>query len=65
MYRPHGRGFILGYDGESGATSYLVRYTPGYDSGKIHDKIPLSACNRRNYSNSYFRMIVARSKLRN
>ena len=65
IFRPYGCGFIVGHDGRSRVSSYSVKYTPGYDNGRTHGKIPLSACTRRNYSDSYFGVIAGRSKVRN
>ena len=65
IYRPHGCGFIIGHDCRSGVSSYSVRYTPGYYSERTHGKVPLSACTRRSYSDSYFRVIAERNKVRN
>ena len=65
IYRPYGCGFIVGDDGRSRVSSYSVRYTTGYDNGRTHGKIPLSACTRRSYSDSYFGVNAGRSKVRN
>lgn len=65
IFRPYGCGFIVGHDGRNRVSSYSVKYTPGYDNGRTHGKIPLSACTRRSYSDSYFGVNVGRSKVRN
>lgn len=59
----YGYEFIIGYDNRSETTSYLVRYTPVYDSGIIRAKVNLSACIRRSYSDSYFGVGSAGSKV--
>ena len=64
IYRPHGCGFIVGCDNHSDTTSYSVRYTPAYDSGRIHGKVRLSVCTHPSYSDSYFGVGSTESKIR-
>ena len=65
IYRPYGCGLIVGHDDRSRVSSYSVRYTPGYDNGRTHGKIPLSVCTRRSYSDTYFGVKTGGSKVRN
>ena len=40
--RPHGYGYITACHGVGGAAIYDVKFTPAYDSGRIHKAISLS-----------------------
>ena len=42
QYRPDGYGYITICHGVGGAALYDVKYTPVYDGGRIHRRIPLS-----------------------
>ena len=64
IYRPYGFGFIVGCDIHSETTSYSVRYTPAYDSGRIYGKAPLIVYTHPSYSDSYFGVGSTESKIR-
>ena len=65
IHRPYGYGFIVGHDDQSGTTSYTAKYTPRYDSGRIHGNISLIVRTRWSYLDSYFEVIAVWTKAQN